>query len=190
MNFPLLSSLNVFRVPVILTLSPGFNSSTKSSSKTKSICFGSVPPDRFSKGSCILAFCVSMYLESSWSNLKDLPPHSLHNEGSVIWFPECCSTSVILMQPLHSNFAVSIRGRISSVFLTIPSADTKLPIYLLKRSLNGMLFVRFSNLMFNWVSSFINGSIFLIAFCEAAITSSGFVINKSAKSGSNFSKSS
>ena len=40
------------------------------------------------------------------------------------------------MQPLHSNFAVSIRGRISSVFLTIPSADTKFPMYLLNKSLN------------------------------------------------------
>ena len=185
---PLRSSLNVFKVPVILTLSPGFNWSTKSSSKTINICLGSVPPDKFSNGSCILAVWVSMYFDSSCSNLNDLPPHSLHKEGSIILLSERCSTSCSLIHPLHSKTPISILGLISSVFLTIPSAATNVPMYLLNSVFKGIILERFSKRILI-SASFTKGSIFFIALLDASITSSGFSINKSAKSGSNISKS-
>ena len=187
MNLPVLSSLKVFSVPVILTLSPGLRQSTRSSSKTSSICFGSVPPERFSNGSCILALWVSMYLDSSSNGLNDLPPHSGHRDGDTRLPVAGCSCSHCLAQPLHSNTPTSMRGRISSVLRTIPSAATNLPMYLLSKSLNGMTLVRFLNLMFN-TASFMRGSMFLTAFCDAVITSSGLSINKSAKPGSNISR--
>ena len=42
--------------------------------------------------------CVSTYVDSSGNNLKDLPPQSLHKEGSTISSPYFCSTLCNLIQ--------------------------------------------------------------------------------------------